>query len=854
MSIKYKILLPILPMVLLVGGIGYFLLTGQFGDLRASFAQMLVGGVAQTVELNTEEASVRALEEAALFSRMPSVIQAFKLAHEGNINAESDLTVQQARDNLRHTLAPVLSGYDKTLGEKLRLHFHLPNGRSLVRMWRDKQAKRNGKWVDISDDISSFRQTVIDVNRDGKPRRGIEPGRGGFAIRGLAPVIDATGHQLGSVEVLKSYEDVFKSLQKDENQFFSLYMDASLLSTTTKLQNPKQYPVIENAFVRVAGKENLTVSNAITLGNLRRGVKERFVTVSGDYALAYLPVSDYQGHPIGVIALAQDISLQNSILDGATMLVLGIFLFSVLIPILSVLGVLPFAVFKPLNRICLFAEDVAKGNLTRDMESHSQDELGCIRQSVSQIPARLSDLISDCEAISAKVRKGNLTARGDESKYEGAYAQLIRSMNTLAETFTATFDTFPFPIFTIDTQYNLLYANRTTSQYAGIDTVLVGHKCHEVFNTDICRTTNCICSKAMHEVQSESSAMRANLQTGTKDIKGYAIPLQGDKGEIAGALEVVVDETEILESQRTMLHVAGEARRLSQRMASASGQLSVRVEESRQGADEQNARATETATAMEEMNITVLEVARNASQAAHNAELARSQAHEGHSIVDKVVSSVNEVRLLASGLKTNMSDLGLQAEGIGRIITVITDIADQTNLLALNAAIEAARAGDAGRGFAVVADEVRKLAEKTMVATTEVGNAIKAIQAVTQQNIAETDKAATVVETCSSLAETAGQSLAEIVTLSQNSSEQVQEIAMAAKEQSSTSEQITQATEDMHQISQNTSEAMTQSAQACTELSRVAMELNELIASLNPETENEEPSFAGVSKTPTVIE
>ena len=62
-----------------------------------------------------------------------------------------------------------------------------------------------------------------------------------------------------------------------------------------------------------------------------------------------------------------------------------------------------------------------------------------------------------------------------------------------------------------------------------------------------------------------------------------------------------------------------------------------------------------------------------------------------------------------------MTRLGQQADSIGHILSVISDIADQTNLLALNAAIEAARAGDAGRGFAVVADEVRKLAEKTMV-------------------------------------------------------------------------------------------------------------------------------------------
>ncbi|SDK87332.1 methyl-accepting chemotaxis sensory transducer with Cache sensor [Maridesulfovibrio ferrireducens] len=281
-----------------------------------------------------------------------------------------------------------------------------------------------------------------------------------------------------------------------------------------------------------------------------------------------------------------------------------------------------------------------------------------------------------------------------------------------------------------------------------------------------------------------------------------------------------------------MLEAADMLEGLVNDLSSASEELSAQVEEVTHGTDTQQQRISETAVAMEEMNATVLEVARNASEAAESADQTRQNAESGSAIVDNSVNSILAVNSHSETLKTNMDELGKQAEAIGTVMNVITDIADQTNLLALNAAIEAARAGDAGRGFAVVADEVRKLAEKTMVATKEVGEAINNIQAGANKNIESVESAAVAVEKATGFANESKQSLSQILELVQSTSDQVRSIATASEEQSNASEDINRAIEDIKVVSSETSEGMLQANQAIGDLARLASDLKHLIDKL----------------------
>lgn len=245
---------------------------------------------------------------------------------------------------------------------------------------------------------------------------------------------------------------------------------------------------------------------------------------------------------------------------------------------------------------------------------------------------------------------------------------------------------------------------------------------------------------------------------------------------------------------------------------SASGEISVSIEQVSQNLNQLTSFMDNSISAITEISATIRSVEENGGRSHGMSEQVKLQAERGATAVTDVLTALKGVDGAVEGAVTTIGHLSRKGEEIDSITAVISEITQKTNLLALNAAIIAAQAGEHGRSFAVVADEVRNLSQETSSSTEAIAQIIAEIQDYTRDTVAHFDRTRQMVKEGMGLGEGMEASLRQILDSAVTAMDMALEIRKATREVAGSVESVSSSIDELGEMASQISTASKEEA------------------------------------------
>jgi len=335
-SLQAKLLLPVLFFMIALVVVILSLTRSYLNENFENETRRIILSKAKYFENNIKQATDQALFSAQICASteyVDSAYHTFQLTHDLE---KSALLIDQHIGKMSEIIR-------KYAGHEAKIHYHLPPARSFYRNY----SKERG------DDLSESRQTILQVNETKRIVSGIEVGRAGLALRGIAPVMDAHNRHLGSVEVFVPFGNVIKRTKSREEEELAVFIHTKKIkdvnmSFASDAGLSKQIKVGDYLLLDQTSdkfKTALLTENMIRQASLQ----EVEVLEKEEFKYAIIPIKDFSDKPIGIVLYQLDISENIRTLQAMNTHILLYSLLCLLIALSSIIYIVRSRIVKPIT-------------------------------------------------------------------------------------------------------------------------------------------------------------------------------------------------------------------------------------------------------------------------------------------------------------------------------------------------------------------------------------------------------------------------------------------------------------------------------------------------------------------------
>ncbi len=311
---------------------------------------------------------------------------------------------QRDRDRLIQLLYPTYLVLKEDFGIRY-FHFHVPPATSFLRLHRLEQ---------YGEDMSGYRNTILQAVQTGEPASGLEKGTLGYGIRGVVPVFHDNS-LVGTVEVGSSFGRYFiEKLRKRTGADYAIYIREedggfSRTQATDEAGAPLPQELLRQAFQRDRPKILISPPeyphSGVLLGHIR----------------------DFSGRNIGLLEIRVDRSEAMRLHEDALKMMTIVGIVGILLSFAGVMWATR-RFLRPIQHIIFQARAIADEKRQTFLEPIPMDEIGVLNESINVMLSSLKRSREQIESYAAVLETRVQERTADLIESEEKYRTLVENV------------------------------------------------------------------------------------------------------------------------------------------------------------------------------------------------------------------------------------------------------------------------------------------------------------------------------------------------------------------------------------------------------------------------------------------